>query len=86
MTTPTYDSSDFDDKVHLSIKGTAKLVVNISTFVENTVKPDGTERKEKLRMAGGGLVMNQNRMHRRVYQQCVLSDQSWAHFPECAKT
>ena len=66
MTTPAYDSSDFDDKVHLSVKGTAKLVANISTFLENTVTPDGSERKEKLRVAGGGLVMDQDRMHRGV--------------------
>ena len=62
-TTPTSNSSDFDNKVHLSIKGTAKLVANISKFLENTVTPNGTEHKEKLRIAGGGLVMDQDRIH-----------------------
>ena len=46
MTTPTHDESDYDDRLHLSIEGTAKLVANISTFLENTDTPNGTERIE----------------------------------------
>ena len=66
MTTPSHDESDYDDKLHLSVKGTAKLVANISTFLENTLTPNGTERTERLRIPGGGMVMDQDRMHRGV--------------------
>ena len=66
MTRPTHNESDYDDRLHLSIKGTAKLVANISTFLENTDTPNGTKRTEKLRVPGGGMVMDQDRMHRGV--------------------
>ena len=66
MTTPTHDESNYDNRLHLSSKGTAKLVANTCTILVNSNTPNGTERIENSRVSGGGIVMDQDRMHRGV--------------------